>query len=264
MFEITETAMIEETGVAVTLAERLRTLGCRFALDDFGSGYGGFHYLKHLPMDFLKIDREFIRDMRTSDADQHVIRAIVGLAQGFGLKTIAEGVEDQETLEMLREFGVDHAQGFLVGRPALLPPSPLRHSAPDACYKSPSRTPRPDPERQADSALSRDSGGRNEQRAQSRRRGQMDGDGDGEATARSWTADASWCGPTARAAAEISRAIVQLMARSAGRGPTKARTTLDAGHALVVVEDALTTGERGLVAAGEPAWCGGSAPRCRA
>ena len=66
VFEITETALIEETEVAVTLAERLRRLGCRFALDDFGSGYGGFHYLKHLPMDFLKIDREFIRDARTT------------------------------------------------------------------------------------------------------------------------------------------------------------------------------------------------------
>ena len=120
VFEITETALIEDTGVAVTLAERLRQLGCRFALDDFGSGYGGFHYLKALPMDFLKIEREFIRDAVTSDADQHVIQAIVGLAHGFGLQTIAEGVEDQETLDLLRDFGVDHAQGFHVGRPAPL------------------------------------------------------------------------------------------------------------------------------------------------
>ena len=123
VFEITETALIAETAVAVRLAERLRDLGCRFALDDFGSGYGGFHYLKHLPMDFLKIDREFIRDARTSVADQHVIRAIVGLAHGFGLQTIAEGVEDQETLDLLRALGVDHAQGFHLGRPAPLPPA---------------------------------------------------------------------------------------------------------------------------------------------
>jgi PAS domain S-box-containing protein len=120
VFEITETALVEKTEVAVVLAERLRKLGCRFALDDFGSGYGGFHYLKHLPMDFLKIDREFIRDARTSEGDQHVIRAIIGLAKGFGLQTIAEGVEDQETLDMLKEFGVDHVQGFHVGRPAPL------------------------------------------------------------------------------------------------------------------------------------------------
>ena len=132
VFEITETALIEETEVAVTLAERLRRLGCRFALDDFGSGYGGFHYLKHLPMDFLKIDREFIRDARTDEADQHVIRAIVGLAKGFGLQTIAEGVEDQETLEMLRDFGVDHVQGFHVGRPALIVGAAAASSA-DAC-----------------------------------------------------------------------------------------------------------------------------------
>ena len=120
VFEITETALVEKTEVAVALAEHLRQLGCRFALDDFGSGYGGFHYLKHLPMDFLKIDREFIRDALSSEGDQHVIRAIVGLAHGFGLQTIAEGVEDQETLEMLRELGVDHVQGFHIGRPALL------------------------------------------------------------------------------------------------------------------------------------------------
>jgi PAS domain S-box-containing protein len=118
VFEITETALVEKTEVAVALAEHLRELGCRFALDDFGSGYGGFHYLKHLPMDVLKIDREFIRDALSSEGDQHVIRAIVGLAKGFGLQTIAEGVEDQETLELLREFGVDHVQGFHIGRPA--------------------------------------------------------------------------------------------------------------------------------------------------
>ena len=121
VFEITETALIKETGLAIALADRLRKLGCRFALDDFGSGYGGFHYLKHLPMDFLKIEREFIRDAATNEADQHVIHAIVGLARGFGLQTIAEGVEDQETLDLLREFGVDHAQGFHLGRPAPLP-----------------------------------------------------------------------------------------------------------------------------------------------
>jgi PAS domain S-box-containing protein len=123
VFEITETALIEHTDIAVALAERLRTLGCRFALDDFGTGYGGFHYLKHLPMDFLKIDREFVRDAMNSEGDQHVIRAIVGLAQGFGLQTIAEGVEDEATLTLLREFGVDHAQGFHLGRPAPLAPA---------------------------------------------------------------------------------------------------------------------------------------------
>lgn len=118
VFEITETAMVEDTEVAVKLAERLRHLGCRFALDDFGSGYGGFHYLKHLPMDFLKIDREFVRDAHKSEADQHVLHAIVGLARGFGLKTIAEGIEDQETLDMLKEYGIDYAQGYHLGRPA--------------------------------------------------------------------------------------------------------------------------------------------------
>jgi EAL domain-containing protein (putative c-di-GMP-specific phosphodiesterase class I) len=120
VFEITETALLADTELAAVLADRLRALGCRFALDDFGSGYGGFHYLKHLPMDFLKIDREFIRDAIASEADQHVIHAIVGLAHGFGLQTIAEGVEDEDTLRLLRDFGVDHAQGFHLGRPVAL------------------------------------------------------------------------------------------------------------------------------------------------
>jgi PAS domain S-box-containing protein len=133
VFEITETALSAETEVAVTLAGRLRQLGCRFALDDFGSGYGGFRYLKQLPMDFLKIEREFIRDAVTSDADQHVIHAIVGLAHGFGLRTIAEGVEDQETLDLLRDFGVDHAQGFHLGRPAPLTAAGGRPTSPATC-----------------------------------------------------------------------------------------------------------------------------------
>ena len=74
-------------------------------------------YLKHLPMDFLKIDREFVRDAMSSDGDQHVIRAIVGLARGFGLQTIAEGIEDHRQLLALRRLGADMAQGYHFGRP---------------------------------------------------------------------------------------------------------------------------------------------------
>ena len=117
VFEITETSAIEEVDTARRLAERLRARGCRFALDDFGTGFAGISSLKALPLDYLKIDREFVRDLCTSETDRHVIDATLTLARAFGLKTIAEGVEDQPTLEVLRGLGVDFAQGYLLGRP---------------------------------------------------------------------------------------------------------------------------------------------------
>jgi diguanylate cyclase (GGDEF)-like protein/PAS domain S-box-containing protein len=118
IFEITETAAIANIHLARGFAERLRALGCRFALDDFGAGFGSFYYLKHLPFDFLKIDGEFISGCRTSRIDQLVIDAVVGIARGVGKETIAEFVTDPETRRFLRRQGVDHAQGFDIGRPA--------------------------------------------------------------------------------------------------------------------------------------------------
>ncbi len=118
VFEITESAAIENVETARRLAKLLRERGCRFALDDFGTGFAGISSLKTLPLDFLKIDREFVRDLCTSEADRHVIAASVDLAAVFGLQTIAEGVEDQATLDLLSELGVDHAQGYFLGRPA--------------------------------------------------------------------------------------------------------------------------------------------------
>ncbi|MCW2968286.1 MAG: hypothetical protein JWM71_2058, partial [Solirubrobacteraceae bacterium] len=120
VFEITETALIESADTARRLAEHLRERGCRFALDDFGTGFAGLSSLKTLPLDYLKIDQEFVRDLCTSASDVHVIRAVIDLARGFGLKTIAEGVEDEATLDLLRDLGVDHAQGYFLGRPAPL------------------------------------------------------------------------------------------------------------------------------------------------
>lgn len=90
------------------------------ALDDFGTGYGGFTYLKQLPVDFLKIDIEFVRDLATNLGSRHVVEAVVALARGFGLKTVAEGVEDAETSELLHRLGVDFAQGYYIARPAPL------------------------------------------------------------------------------------------------------------------------------------------------
>jgi PAS domain S-box-containing protein len=120
VFEITETALIQDEVAARRFAERLHELGCKLALDDFGTGYGGFTYLKQLPLDFLKIDIEFVRDLATNPASSHVVRAVVALAHGFGLQTVAEGVEDAATLALLRELGVDLAQGYHIARPGPL------------------------------------------------------------------------------------------------------------------------------------------------
>jgi len=117
VFEITETAAIANMDLARSFAERLRKLGCRFALDDFGAGFSSFYYLKHLPLDYVKIDGDFIRNLAGSLTDQLVVKSIVDIARGMGMKTIAEFVENAETVEMLREKGVDYSQGYHHGRP---------------------------------------------------------------------------------------------------------------------------------------------------
>jgi PAS domain S-box-containing protein len=117
-FEVTETAVLKNEGVAKTFIEGAAKLGCRIALDDFGTGYGGFSYLKHLPVNYLKIDREFVRDLSESSASRHVVEAIVSLASDFGQQTIAEGAERSSTLLLLANLGVDHVQGYAIGRPA--------------------------------------------------------------------------------------------------------------------------------------------------
>ena len=117
VFEITETAAAENLEAARDFAWRLRGLGCGFALDDFGTGYGTFAYLKHLPVTFIKIDIEFVRYLAIDPSDQKIVKSIIAVAQNFGVQTIAEGVEHQTTLDLLRDLGVDYAQGFLIGEP---------------------------------------------------------------------------------------------------------------------------------------------------
>jgi PAS domain S-box-containing protein len=116
--ELTETALIKSEHAARRFVERLAGLGCGFALDDFGTGYGGFMYLKQLPIDYLKIDMEFVHDLLVNEGSQRVVRAVVDLAKGFGQQTIAEGIEDVETQDLLTAMGVDFGQGYLFGRPA--------------------------------------------------------------------------------------------------------------------------------------------------
>jgi diguanylate cyclase (GGDEF)-like protein/PAS domain S-box-containing protein len=120
-FEITETAAIANLSGAMRFIEVLRRIGCRFALDDFGSGLSSFAYLKSLPVDFLKIDGVFVKDIVENPIDRELVRSINQIGHVMGKRTIAEFVESREILAALKEIGVDYAQGFELGKPELLP-----------------------------------------------------------------------------------------------------------------------------------------------
>jgi diguanylate cyclase (GGDEF)-like protein/PAS domain S-box-containing protein len=117
VFELTETAAIGNIEQAKIFTTELKSRGCRFALDDFGSGFGSFYYLKHLPFDYFKIDGDFIGGLGVNAIDQLVVDAIVGIARGMGKKTVAEFVTDEGMMQRLRDSGIDYAQGFHVGAP---------------------------------------------------------------------------------------------------------------------------------------------------
>ena len=127
VLEMTETAAIVNVEQAKRFATSMRELGCEFALDDFGAGFASFYYLKHLAFDYLKIDGEFIADLRESETNQLLVRALVDIARGLGKQTIAEYVGDAQTLELLRDMRVDYAQGFHVARPRLVDEEALAH-----------------------------------------------------------------------------------------------------------------------------------------
>ena len=116
-FEVTETATISNLDDATRFFDAMRVHGCRFALDDFGSGLSSFAYLKTLPVDFLKIDGQFVRDALTDALDRATVRCIQEVAHVVGKQTIAEFVESLEVRELLRAMGVDFAQGFAIHRP---------------------------------------------------------------------------------------------------------------------------------------------------
>lgn len=121
LFEITETSALQDIKQARNFIAKLKSLGCQFAIDDFGAGYGSFHYLKELPVDYIKIDGSFICDLSENSADKFFVKAIVDVAKGLGVKTIAEYVTNADTLALLASFGVDYAQGFYIGKPAVFP-----------------------------------------------------------------------------------------------------------------------------------------------
>lgn len=119
-FEITETAAIANLTSAAKSIRQLKNLGCQFALDDFGSGMSSLAYLKHLPVDYLKIDGSFVRNIHRDPVDRAMVESCNHIAHVMGLKTIAEYVENQRILQVLREIGVDYAQGDAVAEPHLL------------------------------------------------------------------------------------------------------------------------------------------------
>ena len=117
-FEITETSAIADLPSARRFIQALKKLGCRFSLDDFGTGMSSFSYLKHLPVDFIKIDGSFITEMLNSKIDRAMVEMIVYIARVTGKRTVAEFVESDGIIAALREIGVDYAQGYGIGKPA--------------------------------------------------------------------------------------------------------------------------------------------------
>lgn len=117
VFEITETSAISNFEQTKVMVKKLRSLGCRFALDDFGAGFNSYSYLKHFPVDILKIDGGFIIDLESDPVDQLLVKSMIDIAHSLGKKTVAEYVENQSTMDLLKEFGIDYIQGFLVGKP---------------------------------------------------------------------------------------------------------------------------------------------------
>ncbi|PWG62432.1 putative bifunctional diguanylate cyclase/phosphodiesterase [Spiribacter halobius] len=129
VFEITETAAIENMERSRELVARLRALGCRFALDDFGSGFSTFNYIKHFPVDYLKLDGSFIVNINRDRTDQELVRHMIAIARSLGKQTIAEFVESREIHDTLRELGVDYVQGHYLGVAAETMEAPTPHAA---------------------------------------------------------------------------------------------------------------------------------------
>ncbi|MEZ5610929.1 MAG: EAL domain-containing protein, partial [Rhodocyclaceae bacterium] len=115
--ELTETMLMDGSERTIGILQRLRTLGVRLALDDFGTGYSSLAYLKRFPIDELKIDRLFIRDIERNDNDAAIAEAIIKLAHSLGLRVVAEGVESAAQLDILARHGCDIAQGFHFSQP---------------------------------------------------------------------------------------------------------------------------------------------------
>ena len=117
VFEITETAAMSEVDVTLTFIRRLKEMGCRFALDDFGAGFSSFYYLKRFEVDYLKIDGGFVRDLATDEGNRIFVKALNDVARGLKKQVIAEWVESPEVLKVLIDMGAEYGQGYLFKQP---------------------------------------------------------------------------------------------------------------------------------------------------
>lgn len=120
VMEIPESAIVENIQESKRFITTLKEMGCRFALDDFGIGFSSFNYLKNLLVDMLKIDGSLICDLLHKTEDQHLVKAMVGVAHGLGKETIAKFVNNEETIKLLQGYGVDYAQGYFIGEPCVI------------------------------------------------------------------------------------------------------------------------------------------------
>jgi EAL domain-containing protein (putative c-di-GMP-specific phosphodiesterase class I) len=119
VFEVTETAAVSVATLEQTteFMEHLRSKGCKFSLDDFGTGFSSFAYLKYLPVDYVKIDGTFVRDILKDPVDQAMVRSINQISHSLGKQTVAEFVESKEILEQIKLIGINYAQGYYIGKP---------------------------------------------------------------------------------------------------------------------------------------------------
>ena len=120
VFEITERSAVQDILSMSEFVREFKNLGFKFAIDDFGSGYSSFYYLKYLPVNYLKIEGEFIKSLPRSSTDTAFVKAIVNVARELGIKTVAEFVEDESILQVIKELGIDYAQGYYIGKPESL------------------------------------------------------------------------------------------------------------------------------------------------
>ncbi|MBA2504993.1 MAG: EAL domain-containing protein [Thermoleophilaceae bacterium] len=159
-FEVTETALMLDVKAGRRFADRLVALGCSLSLDDFGTGYGSLTYLREFPISLVKIDIQFVREMATSEPDRALVQSIVHMANALGKETVAEGVGDEQTLELLRRDGVDYAQGYHLGRPAPLSRNPVSQAEAAAARESPATDGAPSSQTESDGLTARDESAR--------------------------------------------------------------------------------------------------------
>lgn len=136
-FEVTETVAIADMAAAERFLSRLQAIGCKTSLDDFGSGMASFAYLKDLPVDYVKIDGRFVKNLATNSVDQAMVKAMNEIAHALGKQTVAEFVENEASFNLLKEYGVDYGQGYYLGRPDVTLPCKaiMEHAGgADACY----------------------------------------------------------------------------------------------------------------------------------